>query len=97
MTPYDRALATLTFALFFSLAVGVAAGPSKIESVDEGVLQARDDAGNWGGPTMGITHQRGGDYWAKKIIDLGGLSEEAWARVDEVRLSASLLFLRLGL
>ena len=62
--------------------------PSLIESLPDGVWLVRDDAGNWGGPTMGITHQRGPDYWAKKVLDLSGVPEDAWNQVKEVRLSA---------
>jgi hypothetical protein len=62
--------------------------PSIVEVLNDGVLLVRDDAGNWGGPTTGMTHQRGPDYWAKKILDLSGVPEDAWASVREVRLSA---------
>jgi len=83
-----RTSATYLFPLLLCSAVRAEGGPSKIETIAEGVLQVGDEAGNWGGPTMGITHQRGPHYWAKKMIDLSGLAEEAWARVDEIRLSA---------
>ena len=81
-------ITTFLLALLLPSAVRAEGGPSKTESVDEGVLQVSDETGNWGGSTMGITHQRGPHYWAKKVIDLGGLSDDAWARVDEIRLSA---------
>ncbi|NQT16420.1 MAG: hypothetical protein HQ582_26920, partial [Planctomycetes bacterium] len=83
-----RTIATCLFTLLLCPAVGGEGATPKIESLDEDVLQVSDETGNWGGPTMGITHQRGPHYWAKKVIDLGGLSEEVWNRVDEVRLSA---------
>lgn len=62
--------------------------PSQVESLPDGVWLARDDTGNWGGPTMGITHQRGPDYWAKKVVDLSDVPLEAWNQVEEIRLSA---------
>ena len=83
-----RTLTTFLFPLLLCSAVRAEGGASRLETIAEGVLQVGDEAGNWGGPTMGITHQRGPHYWAKKVIDLGGLGEEAWARVDEIRLSA---------
>jgi hypothetical protein len=55
----------------------------KQESLPDGVLLVRDDAGNWGGPTMGITHQRGPDYWAKKVLDLSRVSEDDWRSIQE--------------
>ena len=62
--------------------------PSLLESLADGVLLVRDDAGNWGGPTMGMTHQRGPEYRAKKVLDLSGVPEDGWTNVKEVRLSA---------
>lgn len=64
------------------------AAPSSIERPSEEVCIVRDDAGNWGGPTTGMTHQRGADYQAKKILDLAAVPEDLWAAANQVRLSA---------
>ncbi|HOD51196.1 MAG TPA: hypothetical protein PLJ71_15965 [Candidatus Hydrogenedentes bacterium] len=64
------------------------AAPSTVESIREGVWVVRDESGNWGGSTMGITHQRGPHYWAKKVLDLSAVPEDVWAGASEVRLSA---------
>ena len=37
------------------------AAPSLAQPLGEEVYMVRDDAGNWGGPSMGMTHQRGPD------------------------------------
>ena len=76
------------FAALSSAVVHAEVSPSTVESVGDGVLQARDESGNWGGSTMGITHQRGPHYWAKKVLDLSGVSADAWAKLSEIRLSA---------
>jgi len=54
----------------------------------DGVLVIRDDSGQWGGASMGMTHQVDLRYQAKKILDLSTISDTAWAAVREVRLSA---------
>jgi len=64
------------------------AEPSKVERVLDGVWMARDDAGVWGGPSMGMTHQRGPDYQALKVLDLGGVPDAQWRQVTRCRLSA---------
>jgi len=71
-------------------ALGVAAGFVGVEQAGAvaDVYVVRDDAGNWGGSSMGMTHQRGPDYWAKKVLDLSDLPEDAWQAATEVRLSA---------
>ncbi|HPM80730.1 MAG TPA: DUF6259 domain-containing protein [Candidatus Anammoximicrobium sp.] len=84
---YLRIVVSLVASVFGSVVLAEPR-PSFVESLPDGVLLVRDDAGNWGGPTMGITHQRGTDYWAKKVLDLSGVSDEAWNQVREVRLSA---------
>jgi len=66
----------------------VAVRPSKVERVSDGVWVARDDAGVWGGPSIGMTHQRGPDYQARKILDLSGITEADWQQATRVRLSA---------
>ncbi len=87
---YQPRLRPAAFFVLSLCAAGIPAAtkPSLVEPLPDGVLLVRDDAGNWGGPTMGITHQRGSDYWAKKVLDLSGVSAEAWNQVKEVRLSA---------
>ena len=37
---------------------------------------------------MGVTHQQGNYYWAKKVLDLGAVPEDLWNAATEVRLSA---------
>ena len=64
------------------------AARSRIDELPDGVLAARDDSGTWGGPTVGITHQSGPHYWAKKVLDLTGVSQQQWNDTKEVRLSA---------
>ncbi|MFH1922098.1 MAG: hypothetical protein ABIP48_19705 [Planctomycetota bacterium] len=90
MNRHDRiwSVTVILAAAQLSSAACAEVSPSAVESVAENVLQVRDEAGNWGGSTMGITHQRGPHYWAKKVLDLSGVSDEAWARVTEIRLSA---------
>ncbi|HUT89048.1 MAG TPA: DUF6259 domain-containing protein [Thermoguttaceae bacterium] len=90
MSRHDRiwSVATILFASLLSPAVQADVTPSTVEPVAEGVLQVRDESGNWGGSTMGITHQRGPHYWAKKVLDLSGMPDDAWKRVEEIRLSA---------
>src|SRR4030042_3790398 len=65
-----------------------AAGPSKVERLSDGCWMARDDAGNWGGHSMGMTPQRGPDYQAMKVLDLGGVAEADWQQITRLRLSA---------
>ena len=67
---------------------GVAEKPSRVERIADGVLLVRDDLGAWGGSSMGMTHQRGPDYQAQKILDLSGVAEADWQAATRVRLSA---------
>ena len=62
------------------------AGPSRVEHVFDGVWLTRDDAGAWGGPSMGMTHQRGPSYQALKVLDLSGLAEADWQQVTRAAL-----------
>ncbi len=80
----------LAGAVLCSLAMAqcAVAAPSLAEVIAEGVWVVRDEPGNWGGATMGITHQRGPDYWARKVLDLSSVPEEVWSEATEVRLSA---------
>ncbi|MFW6161306.1 MAG: DUF6259 domain-containing protein [Planctomycetota bacterium] len=64
-----------------------AAAPSTVQRVSDAVVMVRDDAGNWGGTTRGITHQAAPDYQAKKVLDLAGVPEGFWDAATEVRLS----------
>jgi len=64
------------------------APPSTVREISDHVVLVRDDAGNWGGTTMGITHQVAPGYEAKKVLDLSGVHEAFWATIDEVHLSA---------
>jgi len=72
---------------FIPAGLAGAARPSAVERVSDGVWLVRDEAGNWGGPTMGMTHQRGPEYHAKKLLDLSGLPESDWQAVTQARLS----------
>jgi len=72
----------------FLLASAALGKPSMVEQVSDVVWVARDDNGNWGGGTMGITHQRHPTYEAKKILDLSNLPQRVWESAKAVRLSA---------
>lgn len=69
------------------LANPVSGAPPAGETVRDGVLLLRDDNGQWGGSSMGVTHQVSPTYVARKIVDLSGVSASAWQAVQEVRLS----------
>lgn len=84
MCRHTRWLA-LGFALYTSALV---AAPSRVEKLGDDAWQVRDDEGNFGGLSQGITHQRGPAYWAKKILDLSAVPEETWNATTEARLSA---------
>ena len=64
------------------------AGPSTVETVSDDVLLVRDDAGGWGGPSKGITHQVHPAYQAKKVLDLSAVPEDDWRKVTAARLAA---------
>lgn len=66
----------------------IIAAPSIVESLTGGVHVVRDDSGQWGGASTGMTHQRDPGYEAKKVIDLSGVSDVTWGAVREMRLSA---------
>jgi hypothetical protein len=61
--------------------------PSLVESVADGVTIVRDDAGNWGGMTYGITHMNRGEYTARKLLDASDVPAAVWEAASEVRLS----------
>lgn len=67
--------------------VDLSAAPSTVERLSGDDYVVRDDNGNWGGTTAGITHQRGPDYQAKKVLDLTAVPEPLWEAAREVRLS----------
>ncbi len=75
------------FAILGAIAV-LASAPSTVEAVSQDVLCVRDDHGNWGGSTEGMTHQVAPGYEAKKVLDLSSVPEEFWNQATEVRLSA---------
>jgi len=64
------------------------AGPSTVQRLSDDVLLVRDDTGIREGQADCITHQCGAEYQAKKLLDLSGVSEEAWKTITNVRLSA---------
>ena len=76
--------------LLWSLALGsrAAAVPSTVERLSPEVYVVRDDMGAWGGGIHGITHQRGPDCWAKKVLDLSAMSKKVWQSSSRARLSA---------
>lgn len=63
------------------------ARPSTIERISDLAWVIRDDAGVWSNGSMGNTHQLQPDYCAKKSLDLGGVSEDAWRQISAARLS----------
>jgi hypothetical protein len=65
-----------------------AAGASTAARVPDDVLLVRDDAGGWGGPSRGITHQVHPRYQAKKVLDLSDVPQAFWRDVSEARLAA---------
>ena len=87
-----RWLARAGSGLLFSVALAASAcgASSTVEKVSDDVYCVRDDNGNWGGMTTGITHQRGPNYQAKKVLDLTGVPESVWNAAAEVRLSVYL-------
>ena len=66
----------------------VLAAPSLVEQTAGDVRVVRDDGGQWGGISSGMTHQCDPRYQAKKILDLAQVPEAAWDAAREVRLSA---------
>lgn len=70
-----------------SLGRPAAAAPSIAEAIGPDVYVVRDETGAWGGTGAGMTHQRGPDYWAKKVLDLSGVPEDFWKAASRVRLS----------
>ncbi|MCX6906798.1 MAG: hypothetical protein NTY01_02015 [Verrucomicrobia bacterium] len=76
------------FFLIVLLASFAQAAPSLVEPTSDNVRIVRDDTGQWGGASMGMTHQSDPRYQAKKILDLSAVSEAAWAAARDVRLSA---------
>ena len=71
-----------------SLAATTYAAPSLVEQTASDVRIARDDSGQWGDSSHGMTHQSDPRYQAKKILDLASVPESAWTATREVRLSA---------
>ena len=65
--------------------------PSTVEQVSDGVYVVRDDNGEWGGASTGITHQNSSPYQARKALDLTDLPAEVWEQTREVRLSVYLV------
>ncbi|MEI6499968.1 MAG: hypothetical protein WCP21_02955, partial [Armatimonadota bacterium] len=61
--------------------------PSVVERLGDGVTVVRDDDGNWGGMTNGITHMNSSDYTARKVLDLSHVPVEVWDAATELRLS----------
>jgi hypothetical protein len=74
---------------FAALSASLAqAAPSLVEPTSDNVRIVRDDTGQWGGASMGMTHQSDPRYQAKKILDLAAVPEAIWLAAREVRLSA---------
>jgi hypothetical protein len=87
MNAHCQLAAILATLLFAHPGLSVAA-PSVVEKVSDEVLVVRDDLGNWGGGSLGMTHQRGPGYEARKTLDLSAVPEDAWKAATHVRLSA---------
>jgi len=85
----SRRIHSLSFivCLFSALPLVALAAPSLVERLSEQVCVVRDDAGNWGGGVMGITHQCHPDYWAKKRLDLSNVPAGFWSSTTRARLS----------
>lgn len=58
-----------------------------VEELAEGVYVVRDDNGEWGGGSTGITQQNSSTYQARKTLDLTDLPADVWEQTREVRLS----------
>ncbi|MFZ2642609.1 MAG: DUF6259 domain-containing protein [Verrucomicrobiia bacterium] len=70
------------------MALSTHAAPSLVEQTADDVRIVRDDGGQWGGMSAGMTHQNNSRYQAKKILDLASVPDTVWAATREVRLSA---------
>ncbi|HID07872.1 MAG TPA: hypothetical protein EYP10_12085 [Armatimonadetes bacterium] len=77
---------TITFTSLPCNAQSSAGAPPKIEQPERGVWLVYDDNGNWGGPSMGTTHQHRPEYQAMKLIDLSQFPADAFKRIKQVRL-----------
>lgn len=64
--------------LLFAPLAAVLAVPSLLETVADGVTVVRDDTGNWGGMTNGITHMNRGGCTARKILDTSDVPAAVW-------------------
>ena len=75
-----RRIPVLLFIAATILTLGQAAmaAPSIAEAIEPDVYVVRDETGAWGGTGAGMTHQRGPDYWAKKVLDLSRVPEDYW-------------------
>ncbi len=56
-----------------------------VERVAPQVVMVYDDAGQWGGASMGTSHQVNPDYQARKVIDLSAVPDQMWRRVKAAR------------
>lgn len=57
-----------------------------VDEIAEGVVMVYNDAGNWGGPSMGTSHQNSPNYQTRKTIDLSCVPEPLFRQLKAVRL-----------
>ncbi len=84
----SRARSTLlTVVLLLTLTAAAHCQPwPRVEQPAQGVTILYDDFGDWGGGSMGTSHQVNPSYQVRKTIDLSGLSEGVLAAGKEGRL-----------
>lgn len=85
---FARAFTAAHLSLIGLLAATTYAASSLVEQTATDVRVVRDDRGQWGGSSQGMTHQSDPRYQAKKILDLASVPEPTWTATREVRLSA---------
>lgn len=77
----------LTVVLLLTLTAAAHCQPwPRVEQPAQGVTILYDDFGDWGGGSMGTSHQVNPSYQVRKTIDLSGLPEGALAAAKEARL-----------
>jgi hypothetical protein len=81
----------LIMAVITLTATAALAVPSLVEEVREGVHVIRDDAGTFGGWSLGVTHMSKPEYKAKKVLDLSNVPPAVWDKVKDVRLSLAII------
>lgn len=62
-----------------------AAGSPVLEQIHPGAWMVYNDSGNWGGASMGTSHQTGPEYHTRKTLDLSVVPEELWRKIKVAR------------